>query len=94
MASASPARIIYISTGESRAMKTLESSGLDYVFLAIPVKRAGLRRTLRQVVAVERVAEAVSAADDLAGELRISLDLTDDEAWERLAPRGERREDD
>jgi hypothetical protein len=79
MASASPARIVYLSTSQTRSDDALEESGLEYVLLVVPIKRVGVRRR-RSSVAAERVAEAVSAADDLAGEVKLSLNLADEHA--------------
>lgn len=47
------------------------------------------KRRLRRSPAPEDVAEAVDAADDLAGEPRLVADLTTDEGWRalRLEPR-------
>ena len=82
LASSSPARIVLCGQGGETSIGTLEGSGLEYVVLQIPVKRRGLRRS--PPPEPERVAEAVNAADDLAGELRLVLDLTRDEAWNAL----------
>jgi hypothetical protein len=79
MASASPARIVYCSSTGGDGVDLLMTSGLEYVILSIPVERAGLRRRPRQSVEPGIVAEAVNAADDLTGELRLSLNLEDEE---------------
>jgi hypothetical protein len=79
-----PARVVYCSTGIHDVRAELESSGLEFVLLTIPVERVGLRRRRRQAVNPDSVASAVNAADDLAGELRLRIDLADDDAWRRL----------
>lgn len=47
------------------------------------------KRRLRRGVGVDDVAEAVDAADDMAGEPRLTADLTTEEGWKalRLDPR-------
>lgn len=55
-------------------------AGMSCVALVISRTRLGLRRALAPVV----VAEAVNAADDLAGEPRLVADLTTDEGWRAL----------
>lgn len=57
----------------------LRSSVLDYVVLRLP--RRGL---LTRKVAPDALAEAIDAADDLAGSPRLELDLSDASAWEVL----------
>lgn len=57
----------------------LRSSVLDYVVLELP--RRGL---LARKIASEALAEAIDAADDLAGSPRLELDLSDPSAWEVL----------
>jgi hypothetical protein len=74
MASASPARIVYCSTAPGDVEEMLRASGLEYVILSIPMQRAGLRRR-GQTVSPSVVAEAVSAADDLSGDVHLALDL-------------------
>ena len=57
----------------------LRGSGLEYVVLQLV--RRGL---FRKGVPVEKVAEAVDAADDMAGEMRLELDLNESDAWQAL----------
>ncbi|MEA2516214.1 MAG: NmrA-like family [Actinomycetota bacterium] len=59
----------------------LESTGLDYV--VIGTGRRGF--VPKKAVEPNDVARAVSAADDLAGEPRLVVDLTTDEGWARLS---------
>lgn len=58
--------------------------GFEYVLLRAP--RKGVLR--RSGLSLDEVAEAIDAADDLAGQVKLDLDLNDDEAWRdlRLAP--------
>jgi hypothetical protein len=80
MASSSPARIVFCSTAASDVEGMLLTSGLEYVILSIPIERTGLRRRPRQTIEPEAVAEAVNAADDLGDEIKLSLDLADEDA--------------
>ena len=57
----------------------LRGSGLEYVVLQLA--RKGL---FRKGVPDEKVAEAVDAADDMAGKLRLELDLNESDAWQTL----------
>lgn len=82
-------RVVVVGDGRDKmAADALRSSPLAYVLLG-----AG-RRTLltrKRSLSVESLAGAVDAADDLAGEPRLELDLGDDRAWRelRLAPPGD-----
>lgn len=57
----------------------LRDSGLEYVVLQPPRKGR-----FRKGVPDEAVAEAIDAADDMAGRLRLELDLNERDAWETL----------
>lgn len=57
----------------------VRTSGLDYVVLTVAGGRFSRKR-----VSVEAVAEAIDAADDLAGSPRLELDLTRKESWAAL----------
>lgn len=57
----------------------LRGSGIEYVVLEPP--RKGL---FRRGASDEALAEAIDAADDLAGRLRLELDLNETEAWAML----------
>jgi CheY-like chemotaxis protein len=87
MASSSPARILYCATAERHVRSGLEESKLEFVIIAIPWESVGLRRRKRQTVEPRAVAEAVSAADDLAEERRLVLDLNTVEARDLLGIR-------
>ncbi|MDQ4142273.1 MAG: NAD-binding protein [Actinomycetota bacterium] len=77
------ARVIYLSDDDDPAARaTLDASAFDYVMLRVGRRGRFVRRG--SVVTVEDLAEAVSAADDLAGEPRLSIDLTSDEGWRAL----------
>jgi hypothetical protein len=71
-----------------RAMDALNSSGLQYVVLHARGP-GSFSRVVRSGTPVTKLAEAVDAADDLAGEPHLVLDLTEEEAWDvlRLEPR-------
>ena len=57
----------------------LRGSGIEYVILQAP--RKGL---FRKGVSEEALAEAIDAADDMSGKLRLELDLNESVAWEIL----------
>lgn len=59
--------------------RRLRGSGLDYVVLQVPRKGR-----FRKGVPDKAVAEAVDAADDMAGPLRLELDLNQSDAWQTL----------
>ena len=74
-------RVIVCAPGpDGSAIRWLEASGASFVALS-----TGRRGFLpKKAVEPHRVAEAVSAADDLAGEPRFSVDLADEEEWLKL----------
>jgi hypothetical protein len=85
------ARIIYCSTGSPSGIRdVLQASGLEYVLLHLPVVRKGIRRRPTPQVEAEVVAEAVNAADDVAGEAYIEVDPATPEGRKALALGGER----
>ena len=61
------------------ARDRLRASSLEYVVLEPP--RKGL---LRKGVPDEVLAEAIDAADDMSGKLRLELDLNESESWTML----------
>ena len=71
--------------GDDRARDAIRSSGLDHVILRVTVPRGIFKKRLD----TRSVAEAVDAADDLAGNPRLDLDLSQASAWTELglAPR-------
>ena len=64
---------------DQELVDAVRTSGLDYVVLTI-----GGGLFSRKRVSVETVAEAIDAADDLAGSPRLELDLTNTESWAAL----------
>ena len=68
------AKTVPPATGER-----LRTSELDYVVLQTP-RRGAFRRGLSDEV----IAEAIDAADDIAGPVRAELDLSEGDAWTRL----------
>ena len=79
-------RLVYFDGAPDPAVAgPIKDSGIGYVILA--TGRKGLLR--RGGVAAADVAEAVDAADDLAGDVHLDLDLGAPEAWDalRLDPR-------
>ena len=77
-------RIVMVTGSLSeQARSLLEGSSLSYVVLQTGIRRLGLIKR-RPAVEPSRVAEAVDAADDLAGDPRLILDLGDVEAWRAL----------
>jgi CheY-like chemotaxis protein len=86
LAQRSPARIIYCATGGVQGVdQALKASGLEYVLLAVPIARVGFRRRTKQAVDPTVVAEAVSAADDISGEVRLEVDPVTSAGREALA---------
>jgi TrkA-N domain len=59
--------------------RPVETSGLEYVF--VRTTRRGERMIGRSRPSVSVLGEVVSAADDLAGELRLDLDLAERSSW-------------
>lgn len=73
-------RIVWLTRGRRRDPSALIAAGLDYVVLTAPASRWPRRSSLPPAA----VAEAIDAADDLAGHPRLEVDLGDPEGWERL----------
>ena len=72
--------IVCVPNPGDPAVRWLDGSGASYVGLT-----TGRRGFLpRRSVDPDLVAEAVSAADDLAGEPRLQVDLTNEEEWAKL----------
>jgi TrkA-N domain len=82
-------RIVWLTSGRGRNPSAFSGAGLDYVVLTVPAPRWPRRSGL----APAAIAEAVDAADDLAGNPRLELDLGAADAWARLglSPPGEKR---
>ena len=75
-------RLVVVGELQPRPLSALRESKLEYVILGSVVRRGLLGR--RPKLAPEQLAEAVDAADDLAGHPRLELHLGDDRAWREL----------
>jgi hypothetical protein len=64
---------------DQKLVDAVRTSGLDYVVLIV-----GGGLFSRKRVPIETVAEAIDAADDLAGSPHLELDLTRKESWAAL----------
>jgi hypothetical protein len=73
--------VVFGSNVDVRTADALRASVLDYVVLKVPARRALGRRSK---VSVDALAEAIDAADDLAGSPRLELDLSEPRAWAEL----------
>ncbi len=67
---------------EAPAIGRLRESPLAYVALGAGTRRSLLGR--RRLPAPDILAEVIDAADDLAGEVRLELDLGDEQSWSEL----------
>jgi hypothetical protein len=73
-------RIVQCSKSVPEPVLTaLRDSSLEYVVLQMPRKGR-----FRKGVPDDSVAEAIDAADDMGGRLRLELDLNERDAWETL----------
>jgi NAD(P)H-binding len=80
VAAAGVERVILCGRRPDRmTVDAVRTSGLDYVVLTV-----GGGLLPRRRVSNEDVAEAIDAADDLAGSPRLELDLTKKESWAAL----------
>ena len=77
-----PPRVIVAGPVGDTTIAHLERSALDYVVLRTPAPRRWRRGPSRPEP--QDLAEAVSAADDLAGDPRLIADLGDAEGWSLL----------
>lgn len=73
--------ILCVPAAGEEVRRLLADSGRSYVILSY-----GRRRALRTRAPIALVAEAVDAADDLAGQPRLEVDLRQEDALRRLAP--------
>lgn len=79
-ANAGVGRIVVVGSRlDDAALSALTGSSLEHVILRVP--RPGV---FTRALDEGRIAEAVDAADDLPGELRMDLDLANDDAWRAL----------
>lgn len=75
-------RLVVVGAGKPDELVTgAEAAGLSYVVLRF--RKKGLLGT-KDAVAPRDLATAIDAADDLAGEPHLDLDLTDGAAWTSL----------
>ncbi|MGI8775387.1 MAG: hypothetical protein ACR2KQ_10365 [Actinomycetota bacterium] len=74
-------RIIYVAVPRDDGIDTVVSGSPEYVILRIP--SGGLFR--RETFDAALVAEAIDAADDLDGTIRLDLDLSTETAWAALS---------
>lgn len=81
-------RLVVVGQLPPPALSALTESKLEYVILSSAGGSGLFGRKAR--LTPEKLAEAVDAADDLAGERRLELDLSDEGAWRelKLAPPG------
>jgi hypothetical protein len=82
-------RLVVVGRLQPQALAALRGSKLEYVILEGVERRGLLGR--RPTLSPEKLAEAVDAADDLAGHPRLELDLTDERAWAELKLAGDDR---
>jgi uncharacterized protein YbjT (DUF2867 family) len=66
-----------------QASEALRTTTMEYVLLTAGARKGLLRRPAWSV-APGRLAEAIDAADDIGGEVRLELDLSDAAAWAEL----------
>jgi uncharacterized protein YbjT (DUF2867 family) len=78
-------RLVLCSSGlSSAAMGSIRGSGIDYVVLRTGSTRRRFWGGRNQALSSEDIAEAVDAADDLAGKPKLDLDLRHPAAWREL----------
>ena len=86
-AAARAERLVLCTTALSAAAaRSVDAKAKDYVVLLVPRGRDRWRRRQR----IDRLAEAIDAADDLAGNLRVVLDLEAAASWSALGLEGPR----
>jgi uncharacterized protein YbjT (DUF2867 family) len=78
-------RLVLCSSGpQDDAMASIRASRIDYVVLRTGVGRRRLWGGRNQALSHEVVAEAIDAADDLAGKPKLDLDLRQPASWRQL----------
>ena len=75
-------RLVVVGELPPRALSALRGSKLEYVILGSTMRRGLLGR--KPTVIPEQLAEAVDAADDLAGSPRLELNLSHERSWREL----------
>lgn len=77
------ARVIFVAVAPGPEIgETLTGSEFDFVILKIGTGKSLIRRS--RPMPPEQVAEAINAADDLAGSPRVEVDLGSKEGWSSL----------
>ncbi len=88
MAARSEIRLVVVTTTSAADVtEAVVSSGLDHVIVRMPTERRFLQRPRsapRLAFSVETIVRVIDAADDLAGNPREDVDLSDEAAWTRL----------
>ncbi|MGH2820657.1 MAG: NAD-binding protein [Actinomycetota bacterium] len=77
-------RVVACAPDPAPTAELLSAAGVDHVVLGTGDRRGRLRIGGGGRIRAGALAEAIDAADDLAGNPRTSLDLTDPSAWEQL----------
>jgi hypothetical protein len=75
-------RLVFVGEPEPEPLKALREADLQFVILGSPTRRGLLGR--KPSIGPQHLAEAIDAADDLAGSLRLELNLRDEQAWRKL----------
>lgn len=76
--------ILCVAAADDEVRRLMDASDRSYVILSY-----GRRLGLRARAPAALVADAVDAADDLAGQPRLEVDLRDENALDRLGPSGD-----
>ena len=85
LASAEMRLVVCLGNEEPTVQEIVQRSGLDYVLLRIGTSAARFMPFVgRKRGRVPALVEAIDAADDLAGNPRLDLDLTTTEGWRAL----------
>jgi hypothetical protein len=74
--------VVCMERAETEILELIRGAGLDHIVLLTGGGR--WRRLMRQSVPAGALAEAIDAADDIAGRPRLVLDLTTDGGWAAL----------
>ncbi|MBK5228894.1 MAG: hypothetical protein JJE05_10340 [Actinobacteria bacterium] len=72
--------VLFTGDPNGESATAFSSSGMPYVIVALPKKTLLGRARIEPA----RLAEVLDAADDLAGEPKLTADLSSDEGWEAL----------
>jgi hypothetical protein len=77
--------VVCLQRSDESVLEAVRAAGIDHVVLL--TGRSRLKRLLGPVVPADSLAEAMDAADDLAGNPRLVLDLTREGGWTALGLR-------